>query len=1260
MAKESENNKTSNNNKQRVNRKKQEQRKQEELKQKQEEERKEREKQEKIKREQEEKERRKKEREDRIQQLKENIDELHKKLKEFYKEKQNKRQTRLQLQQDITSRPTASVLKSLDSGIKRNTAFIKKLKQVITDDNIEHLCKEIKALNLTRYVSEVVAAIVDFKPKCSISALTRICILMHSRYADFTSDLIPKLQKLIEVPSSFENDQEKKYFYNRKKEVLKLFAELFLYGVILDDSILFSTISDHVNNAKKEFQDDDLCIYGLILEITWSRLAANEFMGLYPITFHQIIQAEQQLDETVAIDLDEKVETESVKEEQTKPEKKDEEIQNNENEDNKNEEKEEEDNEETKKQKAEEEKQKKAEQLKQQRINELQKTVEELDQTISLISQDRKQQYLNLALKYFDMISKHIIILHKKLREVERENIKIVNLKGELTEKRSESYDKQLKSHDRLLNGVNSFAELINKEPPTMPEEDYSTRITGDIGLADLSRLQAQNEEDGIFGDEDTRSFYEDIKPLREMLPPAFFDTNTSKPSSDTLPANINTIKNDKEEEEEEEEEEDKKQKQNEGGEEAEKTSTTNTKNVADNNDEIINEKSPNNDEIINETNETNQQQLDIEYTEKQQKPTIGGKLEEFVKELPKCVNRELIDRAAMDFCYIATKGNRKKLPQCLFNVPRQELELLPYYSRLVATLHNVYPEISEKLIQLLINEFNYLINKKDQTNIESKIRNVRFLGELTKFRICSSKIVLKCLQTCLNHFSHHNIDMACNLFESCGRFLYRSPETHVRTSTLLDTMMRLKNAKNFDSRMETLIENAFYYCKPPERITLKKERKPIENYIRYLIFSYLNKSTIKDVLRKLIKLNWKEHSKYLIKCLLNLKNISYGNLSTISNLIASFASYYPDLQVKIIDGCLFDFYEGLKQNNPSKQQQRVMNVKFIGELYSFCVIDTFLIFNLLYTLISYPNENNENDSFRIRLICTLISTCAPYFGSASDKRKFSRFLVYFQCYYFSIEFIPYEVEFVMADTLGSLPKQYKRLKTPEDAHKALYNVRQANQQRNVVPFSLNRLSITFEGSADAIEEDVNDILEEQQQINPNQSQTKQQQQTRTNSSQQQHNKNLNSDDLSKSDERNDDDEFDQLFNQMVRESLSSRKSDNLPNSTNIGNMAVPMNLYRSNSSSSNKSNDNDSSNPPPPTRTFRLLMKKGNKQTTCNLEVPSESPFANRQRDSEWEEEQRVVKRKVLEYEAQEAEDDLLGLFYSYFSCTCKMMIFY
>lgn len=66
-----------------------------------------------------------------------------------------------------------------------------------------------------------------------------------------------------------------------------------------------------------------------------------------------------------------------------------------------------------------------------------------------------------------------------------------------------------------------------------------------------------------------------------------------------------------------------------------------------------------------------------------------------------------------VEFCYLNSKANRKKLVRALFNVPRTSLELLPYYSRMVATLSTCMKDVSSMLLQMLEEEFNFLINKK-------------------------------------------------------------------------------------------------------------------------------------------------------------------------------------------------------------------------------------------------------------------------------------------------------------------------------------------------------------------------------------------------------------------------------------------------------------------------------------------------------------------------------------------------------------------
>ena len=61
--------------------------------------------------------------------------------------------------------------------------------------------------------------------------------------------------------------------------------------------------------------------------------------------------------------------------------------------------------------------------------------------------------------------------------------------------------------------------------------------------------------------------------------------------------------------------------------------------------------------------------------------------------------------------------------------------------------------------------------------------------------------------------------------------------------------MQRLKIAKNLNIRQAMLVENAYYICRPPDRPAIeKKERTPLQLYIRHLIHDELVQDDIKQV----------------------------------------------------------------------------------------------------------------------------------------------------------------------------------------------------------------------------------------------------------------------------------------------------------------------------------------------------------------------------------------------------------------------------
>jgi regulator of nonsense transcripts 2 len=146
---------------------------------------------------------------------------------------------------------------------------------------------------------------------------------------------------------------------------------------------------------------------------------------------------------------------------------------------------------------------------------------------------------------------------------------------------------------------------------------------------------------------------------------------------------------------------------------------------------------------------------------------------------------------------------------RALFAVPRTALELLPQYARIAAVVGEAFKDVGAQLCAELGSEFRWLQRKKSQHNLETKVRNIKFIGELVKFRVAPPHLAFTCLKTCVDDFSHHAVDVACALLEVAGGFLLRSPPTATRTAAFLEIIMRLKKAKPLNARDASLVDNA-------------------------------------------------------------------------------------------------------------------------------------------------------------------------------------------------------------------------------------------------------------------------------------------------------------------------------------------------------------------------------------------------------------------------------------------------------------------
>jgi regulator of nonsense transcripts 2 len=249
----------------------------------------------------------------------------------------------------------------------------------------------------------------------------------------------------------------------------------------------------------------------------------------------------------------------------------------------------------------------------------------------------------------------------------------------------------------------------------------------------------------------------------------------------------------------------------------------------------------------------------------------------------------------------------------------------------------------------MLRQDFKYHVRKKDQINIESKIKVVRFIGELVKFELYSKIEALYCLKVLLFDFSHHHIEMACNLLEVCGRFLYCSPDSHQRTKVYLEQMMRKKAVMALDSRYVTQIENAYYYVNPPDVTITKKERPIMHQFIRKLLFQDLQKNNTDKIMRLIRKVDWstEEISAYSIKCLSSAHNVKYFNIRCLANLLAGLVTYQEEVGTRVVDSVLEDIRLGMEVNLPKYNQRRVAQVKYLGELYNYRMVESADIFKV-------------------------------------------------------------------------------------------------------------------------------------------------------------------------------------------------------------------------------------------------------------------------------------------------------------------------
>ncbi|KAN0107367.1 Armadillo-type fold [Russula decolorans] len=867
-----------------------------------------------------------------------------------------------------------------------------------------------------------------------------------------------------------------------------------------------------------------------------------------------------------------------------------------------------------------------------------------VDAENELVEKDIRDRFKKMCEGYFENVAKKLVLEHKRLQEQDRRNHEAYIRSGEIFEDRQQAYEKMTKSYEKLLASSQTLSELLYLPMPTLPTSS-STGNSIQIGTNTGALLSDDAEEaafaalGGKWEDEEERRFFEDIQDLREIVPKSILGIE------DTKDVVKECHESDAEAKKNAEDEEVKKLQEELAGLEAQ-DGTLRVNGKVDS-QEIEEEE---NDSAVTPTPSTPKE------GSRPNTPTLAPQgpsqlLTALIARLPDCTNRTLIDQAAVDFAFLNSKAARKRLIKFLTQVPKTRTDLLPHYSRLVATLNKYMPDIGTELVNALDEEFRYLQRKKNVVVelAEVRLKNVTFISNLTKFKVVPPHLILHIFKVCIDDFSGTNIDNLALLLEGCGRFLLRHDETKQRFGTMLELIKRKQSLLHLDQRQTMLLENAYYQANPPERAPRQeRERTHTELFIRHFMYDVLTKRTIDKVLKLLRKLDWDDsHTRHVLhKVFTKPYKLRYGNIALLAMLTYDLQRYHPEFSIAVVDQVMEDIRRGLEQNVYSANQRRVAAVKYLGELYIYRLISSGLIFDTFWALVTFGHPKAHplpqfpcpvdmpDDFFRIRLVCVLLDTCGMCFDRGSQKRKLDNFLVFFQYYLLCKEQMPMDVEFMVTDSLEAIRPKMALLKNIEDAASAVDEMFASTVQGSSPDVGEGSGDDsgdegerpTKDDEDDEDEDDagtVNSLFDErgpspepplivtssQETLGPNEEE---------------------------------DAEFAKELAKLVTDvSTESRRVDRRTAQTLWESAVLPPGMRKR-----HEEGDGSPESANPGVMNFTMLTKRGNRQQVRQVAIPSESALAVQTRSAQEQDkvEQQHLKRLVLDYEQREEAEEIKG----------------
>jgi regulator of nonsense transcripts 2 len=427
----------------------------------------------------------------------------------------------------------------------------------------------------------------------------------------------------------------------------------------------------------------------------------------------------------------------------------------------------------------------------------------------------------------------------------------------------------------------------------------------------------------------------------------------------------------------------------------------------------------------------------------------IPKKLDSLIEETLKCDTKETIDSISNSFLcngkIITQKSKRLYLFEKILKDDRCNLENIKYFARLFKNISPIIKDLSDELVQFLIDSFHeykpkQIYESNNNTNVNTGVlfslclKDIRFISEMVKFGAFPIKDVFDIIRDLLDDFKFKSIECLCQLLDNCGRYIYLNKASQERFGQLLDNIKKMAhNNLTHDDRAFKIITYSISICKPQEKSLIKKVKKRSieEEYLRFLMNNCLNgeENSIKKVACLIRRFDWNKDENIIFKVI--LKYLLSSNEDKISNccrMLYLLKNNHQKFFFNLINVILEEVRIGLERNDFNDNQHKLILSIIIGNFYLNKIINADLIFYILYMIVTFNPQwsmgvkeliidnplDSPFDTFRIQMILKILDICGKKLSQSKNKdnkENLNKFIEFLQMYILSKQYLSIEVE---------------------------------------------------------------------------------------------------------------------------------------------------------------------------------------------------------------------------------------------------------